>query len=211
MLDIWKEYINPCLVAILQMSLPLLIGSLEFETNEKIGVNLSFVHPYRDFRTNLMPRRPRLQQHSHDECICNLWLTACGFCTRLLSVIAKTDEYAKFDLAILLYRLQDQQHVSFFFRVLHTIFPTCGRMTLPALSLWPGRQSYRPRLLDDRRGGGPSPVALRRRNPPTERRRDSPISSSLFSHGPPMCAGLANRASPLQIQPAKTRPPPVPF
>ena len=102
MLDIWKEYINPCLVAILQMSLPLLIDPLEFETNEKIGVNLSFVHPYRDFRTNLMPRRPRSQQHSHDECInfCNLWLTACGFCTRLLSVIAKADEYAKFDLAI---------------------------------------------------------------------------------------------------------------
>ena len=60
--------------------------------------------------------------------------------------------------------------------------PTCGRMPLPALSLWPGRQPYRPRLVGDRRGGGPSSVAPRSRNPPTERRQDSPISSSLFSH-----------------------------
>ena len=66
--------------------------------------------------------------------------------------------------------------------------PTCGRMPLPALSLWPGRQPCRPRLVDGRRGGGPSYVAPRIRNPPTERRRDSPISSSLFSHGPPLCA-----------------------
>ena len=67
-------------------------------------------------------------------------------------------------------------------------FPTCGRMHLPALSLWPGRQPCRPHLVDDRRGGGPSSVALRSRNPPTGRRRDGPISSSLFSHGPPLCA-----------------------
>ena len=37
--------------------------------------------------------------------------------------------------------------------------PTCGRMPLPALSLWPGRQPYRPRLVGGRRGGGPSSVA----------------------------------------------------
>ena len=34
--------------------------------------------------------------------------------------------------------------------------PTCGRMPLPALSLWPGRQQCRPRLVDGIRGGGPS-------------------------------------------------------
>ena len=39
--------------------------------------------------------------------------------------------------------------------------PTCGHMPLPALSLWPGRQPYRPRLVGDRRGGGPSSVAPR--------------------------------------------------
>ena len=32
--------------------------------------------------------------------------------------------------------------------------PTCGPMPLPALSLWPGRQPYRPRLVGCRRGGG---------------------------------------------------------
>ena len=67
-------------------------------------------------------------------------------------------------------------------------FPTCGRMPLPALSLWPGRQPCRPRLVDDRKGCGPSSVVPRSRNPPTGPRRDSPISSSLFSHGPPLCA-----------------------
>ena len=66
--------------------------------------------------------------------------------------------------------------------------PTCGNMPLPALSLWPGRQPYRPRLVVGRRGGGPSSVAPRSRNPPTGRRRESPISSSLFSHSPPLCA-----------------------
>ena len=63
-------------------------------------------------------------------------------------------------------------------------------MPLPALSLWPGRQPYRPHLVGGRRGGGPSSVAPRRprsRSPPTGRRRDSPISSSLFSHGTPLC------------------------
>ena len=92
--------------------------------------------------------------------------------------------------------------------------PTCGRKSSLALSLWPCHQLNRPRLVGGRRGGGPSSVAPHSRNPPTGRRRDSPISSSLFSHGPPLCAvGLetANRAGPLQIQPAKTRPPPVTF
>ena len=41
--------------------------------------------------------------------------------------------------------------------------PTCGRVPLPSLSLWPGRQPYRPRLVGDRRGGGPSYVAPRSR------------------------------------------------
>ena len=71
--------------------------------------------------------------------------------------------------------------------------PTCGRMPLPSLSLWPGRQPYRPRLAGDRRGGGPSSVAPCSRNPPTGHRRDSPISSSLFSHGQP-CAQSVNRS-----------------
>ena len=57
-------------------------------------------------------------------------------------------------------------------------------MPLPTQSLWPGRQPCRPRLVDGRRGGGPSAVAPRSRNPPTGRRQDSPISSSLFSHWP---------------------------
>ena len=61
--------------------------------------------------------------------------------------------------------------------------PTCVRMPLPAMPLWPGRQPCRPRLVDGRRRGGSSSVAPRSRNPPTGRRRDSPISSSLFSHG----------------------------
>ena len=39
-------------------------------------------------------------------------------------------------------------------------YPTCGRMPLPALSLWSDRHPYRPRLVDGRRGGGPSSVAL---------------------------------------------------
>ena len=67
------------------------------------------------------------------------------------------------------------------------LFPTCGRMPLPALSLWPGRQPCRPRLVDGTRGGGPSSVAPRSRNPPTGRRRDSHISSSLFCTAHP-CA-----------------------
>ena len=65
--------------------------------------------------------------------------------------------------------------------------PTCRRMTLAALSLWPGRQPCRPRLEDGRGGGGPSSVAHRSRNPPAGRHRDSTISSSLFSHAHP-CA-----------------------
>ena len=42
---------------------------------------------------------------------------------------------------------------------------TCGCMPLPALSLWPGRQPYRPHPVGGRRGGGPSSVASRSRNP----------------------------------------------
>ena len=57
----------------------------------------------------------------------------------------------------------------FFFRVLPTKwFPICGRMPLPALSLWAGRQPCRPRLVDERIGGGPSAVAPRSLNPPTD-------------------------------------------
>ena len=41
-------------------------------------------------------------------------------------------------------------------------------MPLPALSLWPGRQPCRPRLVDDRIGGGPSSVVPRSLNPPTD-------------------------------------------
>ena len=44
------------------------------------------------------------------------------------------------------------------------------------------------RLVDGMRGGGPPYVAPHSRNPPTERCRNSTISSSLFSHGPPLCA-----------------------
>ena len=76
-------------------------------------------------------------------------------------------------------------------------FPTCGRMHLPALSLWPGRQPCRPHLVDGRRGVGPSSVATRSRNPPTGHCRDSPISS-LFSHAPPLCAVV--KGSPLWWQ-----------
>ena len=35
---------------------------------------------------------------------------------------------------------------------LHTMFSHCGCMSLSALSLWPGCQPYRPRLLGGRRG-----------------------------------------------------------
>ena len=56
----------------------------------------------------------------------------------------------------------------FFFRVLPIFFPICGRMPLPALSLWSARQPCRPRLVDGRIGGGPSNVAPRSRNSPTD-------------------------------------------
>ena len=49
-----------------------------------------------------------------------------------------------------------------------------------ARSVTVGRQPCRLRLVDGRREGGPSSVAPRSHNPPTGRRRDSPISSSLF-------------------------------
>ena len=42
-------------------------------------------------------------------------------------------------------------------------------MPLPALSLWQGRQPYRPRPVGGRRGGGPSSVATRSRYPPAGR------------------------------------------
>ena len=70
------------------------------------------------------------------------------------------------------------------------MFSTCGRMPLPSLSLWPGRQPCRPRLVGDRRGGGPSSVAPRSRNPPTGHRRDSPISSCFRTANP--CAQSVN-------------------
>ena len=76
--------------------------------------------------------------------------------------------------------------------------PTCGRMPLPALSLWPGRQPYRPRLVCGRRGGGASSVAPRSRSPPTGRRRDSPISSSLVSHGPRYPCAQSVKRSPTE-------------
>ena len=46
------------------------------------------------------------------------------------------------------------------------LFPTCGRMPLPALSLWPARQPCRPRLVDGRRGGGPSYVCMLTKHEP---------------------------------------------
>ena len=83
-------------------------------------------------------------------------------------------------------------------------FSTCGRMPLPARSLWPGRQQCSPRLVGGRRGGGPSSVAPRSRNPPTGRSRDGHLLITIF-------ARPTSVPSPLQIQPAKTRPPLVPF
>ena len=65
--------------------------------------------------------------------------------------------------------------------------PTCGCMHVPGPSLWSGRQPYRSRIVDGRRGGGQSSVAPRSRNPPTGRRQGSPISSSLFRTAHP-CA-----------------------
>ena len=70
-------------------------------------------------------------------------------------------------------------------------------MPLPALSLWPGHQPCMPRLVDGRRGGGPSYVAPRSRNPSTGRHRDSPISSSLFLHGPLLCAVKGSPTEPV--------------
>ena len=60
---------------------------------------------------------------------------------------------------------------TFFFRVLHTILSHLrAHMPLPARSLWSARQPYRPSLVDGTRGGGPSSVVPRSRNPPTGRR-----------------------------------------
>ena len=72
--------------------------------------------------------------------------------------------------------------------------PTCGRMPLPALSLWPGRQPCRPRLVDGRRGGGPSSVAPRSRNPPNGRHRDSPhLLITVFARPTPVRSRLRAR------------------
>ena len=76
--------------------------------------------------------------------------------------------------------------------------PTCGHMPFPALSVWPGCQPYRPRLVGGRRGGGPSSVAPRSRKPPTGRRRESPISSSLFSRSPPQACAQSVKRSPTE-------------
>ena len=85
----------------------------------------------------------------------------------------------------------------FFFRVLHTNFPTC----LCPLCHCGQVVAYRPRLVDGRRGGGPSSVATRSRNPPTGRRRDSPISSSLFSpHAHPCAHPNPSRQRPGHLQ-----------
>ena len=62
-------------------------------------------------------------------------------------------------------------------------FPTCGRMPLPALSLWPGRRPCRPRLVDDRSGGGPSSVAPRSRNPPLVKIEEQYSSDNTRAHG----------------------------
>ena len=70
--------------------------------------------------------------------------------------------------------------------------PTCGRMPLPTLSLWPGRRPYRPHLVGGRRGGGPSSVAPRSRSPPTGRRRDSPFPHHCFRTAHP-CAQSVKR------------------
>ena len=76
----------------------------------------------------------------------------------------------------------------FFFNVLQKLFSHL-RAHAFAHSVTVARSSAEQAssIVDGRRGGGPSSVAPRSRNPPTERRRDSPISSSLFSHGPPLC------------------------
>ena len=58
--------------------------------------------------------------------------------------------------------------------------PTCGRMLLPGLSLGPGRQPYRSRIVDGRRGGWQSSVAPRSRNPPTGRREIAPSPRHCF-------------------------------
>ena len=137
-----------------------------------------------------------------------------GFCDRRISLRIKRKVYKKVVRPAMMYGAETWADSSSSVVSFTQCSPTCGRMPLPALSRWPCHQPCRPRLVDGRRGGGPSSVAPRSRNRPTGRRRDSPISSSPFSHGPPLCAvglRLANRASPLQIQPAKTRPPPVPF
>ena len=74
-------------------------------------------------------------------------------------------------------------------------------MPLPALTLWPDRQPFRPRLVGGRRGGGPSSVAAA---VATHR-----LGVVVIAPSPHAC--FRRRASPLQIQSAKTRPSPVPF
>ena len=66
---------------------------------------------------------------------------------------------------------QDKSRRSSSFLSFTQCSPICGRMPLVALSLWPCRQPYRPRLVVGvSRGGGPSSVAPRSRNAPTGRR-----------------------------------------
>ena len=82
--------------------------------------------------------------------------------------------------------------------------PTCERMPLPSLSLWPGGPPYKPRLVGGRIGGRPSSVAPRSRNPSTGRRRVSSISSSLFSNGPHLCAVESVNISPTEPVPSRS-------
>ena len=79
-------------------------------------------------------------------------------------------------------------HVFFFFRVLHTMFSHL-RARAFALAVTVARSSAVQASSSRRQErrwaivcGSPQS------NPPTGHRRDSPISSSLFSHGQPLCA-----------------------
>ena len=76
----------------------------------------------------------------------------------------------------------------FFFRILHTISSHL-RAHAFARSVTVARSSAVQASSSRRQErSGPSSVAPHSRNPPTGRHRDSPISSSLFLHGPLLCA-----------------------
>ena len=64
--------------------------------------------------------------------------------------------------------------------------PTCGHMPLPRSVTVARSSAVQASSSRRQERRGPSSVAPRSRNPPTGRRRDSHISSSLFSHGPPL-------------------------